>query len=176
MALTHAGQLNALPDFTSLDESATDKVDRELARRKRVAAMAEIRLSIREQAALAWWDQIDDVLGPKPDTAEGWADRGLQVLQLGLVDGIGINPKACAAYAAECRANASRLDPTYGPKMNVQVDVTVTALSQRLQEGRARVIEQLPATPANALSHNRPLREADTEQPVSPDSDQDHGI
>lgn len=138
------GHVATLPDFTQLDESATDRVDRELARRRRIAAMAEIRLSIREQAALAWWDQIDDVLGPRPDTAQGWADRGLQVLQLGLVDGIGINPKACAAYAAECRANAARLDRSFGTQVNVSVDVAVNVLTQRLQEGRERVIAVVP--------------------------------
>ncbi len=142
------GHVAVMTDFPQLDESATDKVDRELARQRRVAAMAQIRQEIKDQAALAWLEHIDAVLGPKPATAQGWEDRGLQVLQLGLVDGIGINPKAAAAYAAECRTIAGRLDKSFSPRTTVSVDVTVQALTQRLQEGRARIIDALPQLPA----------------------------
>lgn len=124
---TMCGFRKQLPDFRSLDESETDYADRLLAQRRRLAeaaeAWAELRASADDAKVQARMDAIPKLLGPEPplDDADGWAHRGIKLVEISAVDGCGINPKAAATHAIECARRAAWANPAkYGTKVTAE--------------------------------------------------------
>lgn len=111
-----------LPEFRDLDEFDTDHADRILARQRRQReaeeARQELRATIEDEHIQARMDAIPKLLGPMPETGEEWAERGLKLLEIAMVEGVGINAKAAASYEAACRQRAAWADPNrYGSKV-----------------------------------------------------------
>lgn len=104
-----------LPDFPHLDDEPTDKVDRMLARKRRALELEEAKTEIRQNAknesVKKWLDILPKLLGPEPTTGQEWIDRGIRMLELSQIEGLGINAKAAAAYAEEANKRAAWMDP-----------------------------------------------------------------
>ncbi len=104
-----------LPDFPHLDDEPTDRVDRMLAVRRRAEELEEAKATIRQNAkdesVQKWLDVLPKLLGPEPTTGQEWVDRGLRMLELSQIEGLGINAKAAAAYADEANKRAAWIDP-----------------------------------------------------------------
>lgn len=103
-----------------------------------------IRQRVADETAQAWFDKMDALIGPLPTTADGWNERPELLLRYAQVGNIGLDPRGVARYADYCERQAGVLEPRkYGQKLQVDVDVRVQQLAQRLQEGRARVLPML---------------------------------
>lgn len=146
--------IGGYPDVSAYERGPTDEVDLTLSVVRQKTEIEAARLMVRQHAederAKNWIDHVDAMLGPLPATGQGWADRGMKLLELSMIEGIGLNAKACAAYAEECNKRAAWMDRKFSQRVQVDVDVAVNVLTQRLQEGRERVIAvvpQLPVTP-----------------------------
>lgn len=122
MTTFRATNLN-LPDFRDLDESETDYADRILARDNRRVeiqrADTEWRETIKEVFIRERLKLIPNMLGPQPadDDGPGWADYGMRLLALAMVEGSGLNPRGVAEFRAACDKRAGWADPRYSSKV-----------------------------------------------------------
>lgn len=123
---TMRGLHQELPDFPDLEEPS-DRVDRMLAKGKRrleiEEARAEIRASVDDVHIKARMDALHKLLGPEPpfDDADAWAERGIKIVELATVEGLGFSPKAAATHAIECARRAAWANPAkYGTKVTAE--------------------------------------------------------
>lgn len=163
---TMRGLHEELPNLPQLDEEATDRADRMLLRRKALidtaAERAEFRETIQDEYAKRRLDALPGLMGPKPETAQEWADRALIGLEIAMVEGTGLNAKAAASYAAECNKRAAWLEPTkFGDLKMLQVDARV----------QTRVIDSSALTPEERQAMRGILQRALAAPAPEPDDD-----
>lgn len=98
--------------------------DAEARERGRLAAQAEAA-RIRDAQTLADLEHaLGSVLGPLPQTAQEWADRGARVAHMALLPN-GPDPRAAQNFEAMCKQRAAWLDPDkFGTKpQSVTIDI-----------------------------------------------------